>query len=319
MALTLNTFASASAIGNREDLTDIIYRISPTATPFINMAAKTTAKATLHEWQVQDLASAATNKATEGADATTKTVTPTVRLRSYAQISTKSVSVSNTQNAVLSAGRGKDEMGYQMGLASLELKRDMEYGIHQGVASAGTTGSSPRQVNTLGVWLNDNYDAGASFSAGTYLSAGQGTATGTNNTDGTQAAFTESRLKNVLQKIFTAGGEPDTILLPPGAKQTFSSFTGNATRFDKSEDAKLYASVDVYVSDFGELSAIPSRFQRTRDVWVLQSDKWAIAYLRPFQTFDLATTGDAVNKQIVAEYAIEARAPKSSGAVYDIL
>ena len=123
----------------------------------------------------------------------------------------------------------------------------------------------------------------------------------------------------MLQKCFTAGGEPDTILLPPLAKQTFSTFTGNATRFDKSEDAKLYASVEVYVSDFGEIKAVPSRFQRTRDVWVMQSDKWAIAYLRPFQTIELATTGDALQRELVTEYAIEARAPKASGAVYDIL
>jgi hypothetical protein len=142
---------------------------------------------------------------------------------------------------------------------------------------------------------------------------------GTAQTDGTQIAFTEARLKNILQKIFTAGGEPDTILLPPLAKQTFSTFTGNASRFDKSEDAKLYAAVDIYVSDFGEIKAIPSRFQRTRDVWVLQSDKWYVAWLRPYNTVDLATTGDAVKKQLVCEYALEARQPKASGAVVDIL
>jgi hypothetical protein len=93
----------------------------------------------------------------------------------------------------------------------------------------------------------------------------------------------ESQLKSVLQKVYTAGGEPDTVMMGPAAKQTFSTFTGNATRMDKSEDAKLYASIDVYVSDFGELKAVPNRFQRARDVFVLQSDKLAVAYLRPFQ------------------------------------
>jgi hypothetical protein len=109
------------------------------------------------------------------------------------------------------------------------------------------------------------------------------------------------------------------ILLPPKAKQTFSTFTGNATRMDKSEDAKLYASIDVYVSDFGDLKAVPSRFSRTRDVWILQADKWAVAYLRPFQSIELATTGDAYQREILVEYALEARAPKASGAVVDIL
>jgi hypothetical protein len=317
MAAPTNTILTTAVQGNREDLTDIIYRISPTATPFINLAGKTKATNTLHEWQLQELATAATNKQAEGDNASAKAVTSTVRLRSYCQISTKTVIVSGTQQAMNPAGR-RDELSYQLSLASLETKRDMEFGIHQGVASAGTTGSSPRQVNTMGVWINNNYDAGASFSAGTYLSSGQGTATGTNNTDGTQRAFTEAQLKNVLQKIFTEGGEPDTILLPPLAKQTFSSFTGNATRFTPGEEKALYASVDVYMSDFGELKAVPSRFQRVRDVFIVQSDKWSLAYLRPFQTIELATTGDAMQRELVVEYAVECRAPKSNGAVYDI-
>ncbi|CAB4126126.1 Family of unknown function (DUF5309) [uncultured Caudovirales phage] len=317
MAVVANTYVSSSVQGNREDLTDVIYRISPTATPLINMASKSKATNTLHEWQTQDLAAPATNKQAEGDAASAKAVTPTIRLRCYTQISTKTVIVSNTQQAMNPAGRS-NELGYQMSLASLELKRDMEYGMFQGAASAATITSSPRQVNTMGVWVNDNVDNGVSFAAGTYLSSGQGTATGTNNTDGTAAAFTEARLKNVLQKCFTAGGEPDTLLLPPLAKQTFSTFTGNATRYDKSEDGKLFASVDVYVSDFGEIKAIPSRFQRTRDVFVLQADKWAIAYLRPFTTIELATTGDALQRELVVEYALECRAPKANGAVYDI-
>lgn len=309
MAAPTNTFLTTAAIGNREDLTDTIYRISPTATPFLSMCAKAKATATLHEWQTQELASAASNAQAEGDDATAKAVTPTVRLSNRTQISTKNVTVSGTQQAVLSAGRGKDEMGYQMALAALELKRDIEFGLTQN----STAAASPRTTRGLVGWAGDNIDAAADYVAPVYT-----TATGTAQTDGTQRAFTEAQLKNVLQQCFTAGGEPDTILLPPLAKQTFSTFTGNATRMDKSEDSKLYASVDVYVSDFGELKAIPSRFQRTRDVWVLQADKWAVAWLRPYMTRDLAVTGDAVKKQLVGEYALEARQPKSSGAVVDI-
>ena len=305
-----NTFTSTSAIGNREDLIETITRISPTVTPFLSMMAKTKAHATLHEWQTQDLAAAALNAQAEGDDATAKVVTPTVRLSNRTQISTKNVTVSGTQQSVVAAGRGNNEMGYQMALAALELKRDIETGLTQ----TSTAAASPRTTRGLVGWAGDNVDAGAGYVAPVYTNA-----TGTAQTDGTQAAFTEARLKNVLQKCFTAGGEPNKILLPPLAKQTFSTFTGNATRFDKSEDEKLYASVDVYVSDFGELTAIPSRFQRPRDVWVLQADKWYMAWLRPYMTVDLATTGDAIKKQLVCEYALESRQPKASGAILDIL
>lgn len=277
------------------------------------MAAKAKATAITHEWQTQDLAAASPTSSivSEGADATTKTVTATVRLGNKAQINSKSISVSGTQQAVNPAGR-KDELAYQLAMVSLELKRDMEAGILQN----DVVGSAPNKARGLRGWIVDNTSTGASYTA---PSAYTGTGT-TATIDGTQRAFTESLLKTVLQSVFTAGGDPDTIVLPPNQKQTFSTFTGNATRFDKSEDAKLYASVDVYVSDFGELSVVPDRFFRAanREVFVLQADKLAVAYLRPFTTFELATTGDAQNRQVVVEWTLECRAPKAHGAVYDL-
>ena len=123
----------------------------------------------------------------------------------------------------------------------------------------------------------------------------------------------------MLQKCYTAGGEPDTVMVGPAQKQTFSTFSGNATRFDKSEDAKLYASIDFYVGDFGTVQIMPNRFQLSRDAFIMQSDKVCVSYLRPFMTKDLAATGDAEKKEIIVEYTLEVRAPKAHGAVYDIL
>ncbi|WP_343735333.1 DUF5309 domain-containing protein [Acidovorax sp.] len=306
MAAPSGTFLTTAAIGNREDLTDTIYRISPTQTPTLNMASKSKATNTLHEWQTQDLAAAADNAQAEGDNASAKTVTPTVRLNNRTQISTKTVIVSGTQQAMNPAGR-KDELAYQLALASAEIKRDMEYGLTQNDVLA----TSPRKSRGLRGWVVDNVN-----NNGGTLASYTGN---TGYTAGTQRAFTEAQVKDVLQKCYTAGGEPDMLMLSPSAKQTFSGFTGNATRFDKSEDAKLYASVDYYVSDFGTLQAVPNRFMAARDVFLLQSDKLAIAYLRPFQTVELAKTGDAEQREIIVEYTMECRAPKAHGAVYDIL
>jgi len=306
MAAPSGTFLTTSAIGNREDLTDVIYRISPTQTPVLNMAAKAKASNTLHEWQTQDLASAANNAQAEGDTLTAKTVTASVRLTNRTQISAKAVAVSGTQRAMNPAGRS-DELAYQLSLASLEIKRDIEVGLTQNDVLA----TSPRQSRGLRGWVVDN----VSNNGGTLASY----TSNTGYTGGTQRAFTEAQLKTVLQAVYTAGGEPDTIMLPPTAKQTFSGFTGNATRFDKSEDAKLYASVDFYVSDFGTLQAVPNRFMATREAFILQSDKLAVAYLRPFQTVELAKTGDADLREILVEWTLECRAPKAHGAVYDLL
>lgn len=305
MTAPTNTFLTTAAIGNREDLSDVIYRISPTQTPVLNMASKAKATNTLHEWQTQDLAAAATNVQVEGDDLTAKTVTVTVRLTNRTQISAKKVVVSGTQQAMNSAGR-KDEMAYQLSLASAEIKRDMETDLN----NLSVTATAPRQSRGMRGWLVDNVNHNSS----TLASYTGNTAYST----GTLRSFTEAQVKNVLQLCYTAGGEPDVIMLPPALKQTFSSFTGNATRFDKSEDAKLYSSVDFYVSDFGTIQCVPNRFMPTRDAYLLQMDKLAIAYLRPFSTVELAKTGDAEQRQLTVEYTLECRAPKAHGAIYDI-
>jgi len=315
MTAPTNTFLTTAAIGNREDLADIIYRISPTQTPVLNLASKTKATFTTHEWQTQDLAAASgSNEQAEGDDASAKSITPTVRLQNRTQISTKTVIVSGTQMSGTNPAGRKDELGYQVSMAALELKRDMETSITQNdVAVGGTT----RRSRGLRGWIADNINKASGTTLPSYTNnGGLGTA---GTWVGTQRAFVESQVKDVLQQIFTAGGMPDTIMLPPAAKQTFSGFTGNATRMDKSEDSKLYAAVDFYVSDFGTIEAVPNRFMATRDVFILQSDKLAVAYMRPFQTKELAATGDAEKRELIVEWTLECRAPKAHGAIYDIL
>ena len=313
MTAPTNTFLTTAAIGNREDLADIIYRISPTQTPVLNLASKTKATATTHEWQTQDLAAASgSNEQAEGDDASAKSITPTVRLTNRTQISTKTVIVSGTQMSGTNPAGRKDELGYQVSMAALEIKRDMETSLTQNDLSVG---GATRRSRGLRGWVVDNVNRNGGTLASYTASGGLGSA----YTPGTQRAFVESQVKDVLQQIYTAGGMPDTIMLPPAAKQTFSGFTGNATRMDKSEDSKLYAAVDFYVSDFGTIEAVPNRFMATRDVFILQSDKLAVAYMRPFQTKELAATGDAEKRELIVEWTLECRAPKAHGAIYDIL
>lgn len=307
MAVPTSTYLSTAAIGNREDLSDVIDRISPTETPFMSMIAKGKATATLHEWQTQALAAAADNAQAEGDDATNNVVTPTVRLNNRPQISSKTVQVSGTQEAVDSAGR-KSEMAYQMALKSAELKLDIEFGLTQNNVLA----TAPRKSRGLVGWVDSaNVSGGTGYVAPNYV-------TNVAQTDGTTRPFTETLLKTVCQLVYAAGGSPNVIMMGPLAKQTFSTFTGNSTRQKDAEDKRIVASVDVYVSDFGTLKAVPNRVQRARDVFVLQSDKWKMAKVRDFFTQDLAKTGDSTRKQILVEYCLEAVNPKANGAIVDI-
>lgn len=308
MAAPTNTFTTASAVGNREDLSDVIYKTSPTETPFFSLIGKGTASGIKHEWQTQALAAPGDNAAPEGDDAVAVAVTPTERLNNYCQIATKTVSVSGTQDAVNSAGR-KKEFGYQMMLKSQELKLDMEFGLTRN--SVAVTSGTRKSRGLIG-WVDAaNANSGAGYVAPNYR-------TNVAQTDGTTRAFTEALLKDVCQKVFTSGGNPSVIMMGPVAKQTFSAFNGGSTKNIDSDDKKVTAAVDVYVSDFGTLKAIPNRVMRSRDIAVLDPDMWSVDYLRPFATSDLGKTGDSTRKQIVVEYTLTCKNPLSNGFITDI-
>jgi hypothetical protein len=317
MTLATNAFTTFTAIGNREDLSDMIYRIDPTDTPFYSGIERAKATAVNHEWQTQALAAAVTtNSNLEGDDnVNADTATPTVRLGNIAQILKKIPRVTGTQRVVEHAGRD-DEMAYQEMLKGLELKRDLESSLIGAnlAKNAGAT-TTARVLASVLSWITTNTDKGGGSGADPTAADGTGT-----RTDGTQRAFTELQLKNVLQKCWTAGGKPDTVMTGAFNKQAMSLFTGRGTPMQDQADRKITAAVDVYESDFGRLKVTPNRFQRSRDVLVLQMDMWGYAPLsgRNFISFPLAKTGDTDRKQILTECTLEARNEKASGGVFDL-
>jgi Family of unknown function (DUF5309) len=314
MALPTNAFATYEAVGNREDLSDVIYRIDPTETPFMSGIEKEKATAVNHEWQTQALAAVNTaNAQLEGDAAIADATTATVRLGNICQISRKVPQVTGTQRAVEHAGRD-DEMAYQEMLKGLELKRDMEsilVGTNQAKAAGNDT--TARNLASVLSWIKSNTSKGT---GGADPSAANGSSA---RTDGTQRVFTEASLKSVLQSIWTAGGKPDVIMTGGFNKQVFSTFTGRASPIEDTKAKKIVAAVDAYESDFGSLKIAPNRFMRSRDVLALQMDMWAVAYLngRRFVSFPLAKTGDSDWKEVLSEYTLVARNEKASGGVFD--
>ena len=310
MAQPTNTFDTYDSVGEREDLSDVIYSISPTDTPFISSAAKTKATAVLHEWQTDALAAAATNNAViEGDEATLDAVSATSRLSNSSQIMDKTVVITGTQEAVDKAGRAS-ELAYQIAKKAKELKRDMEATVTGNQAEVTGNASTARKFGSLGAWIETNDDLGASGSSG-----GSGN---TARTDGTQRAFTEASLKTVIKSVWNEGGDPSMIMVGPFNKQKLSGFTGNSTRFDAGADATLYTSVDVYASDFGQLQVVPNRFSRDRDAYVLDMNYFAIAFLRDFSMHELSKTGDSEKRQLLVEATLESRNEKASGLIADL-
>ena len=315
MAQVTGTYSVYDAKGLREDLSDIIYSISPTDTPFMSGIGKEKATAVLHEWQTDSLANAVANNAQiEGDEIGFSAPSATTRVNNRTQISRKSVIVTGTLDSVSKAGRN-NELAYQISKASKELKRDMESSLTANNSPVVGDDSTARELAGLAGWIQQNNDAGAGGANGQVSGAD---VPGTARTDGTQRAFTESQLKNVIKKCWDEGGDPSMIMLGSFNKQVLSGFTGGSTRFDPAENKRLVAAVDVYESDFGAMTVVPNRFQRARDVFVLQPDMFATAFLRDFQLMDLAKTGDATKQALLAEYTLVSKNEKASGAIFDV-
>lgn len=311
------TYKTYESVGNREDLTDVIYNISPTDTPFMSSVGKTKATAVYHEWQTDSLADATTaNAVVEGADASSATLAPTTRVGNRTQISQKTIQIAGTLESVDKAGR-KSEKAYQLSKASSELKRDMEKILLSNQAAVTGDASTARKLGSLQAWIETNYEgAGTAGSDGT-----------TARVSGTDAAFTETMLKNAVKAAYEQGGNPSVLMVTPTQKQVVSGFAGIAEqRYQAPSNAPttIVGAADVYLSDFGTLSVVPNRFMSAdadddgEVAFVLDPEYASIAYLRPFATNELAKTGDSEKTQLLVEYTLEVKNEKAHAIIADL-
>lgn len=287
--------AGNNIAGQREDVEDIIYDISPTETPFTSSIGSSTANAILHQWQEDSLTAPAANNAMEGADAADTAVAKTTVKTNRTQIFVKDVSVTGTAEKIGKYGRSS-EMSYQIAKRGKELKRDIEHafvGLEQ--AGADETGSAGRLLTSA----TNQMDSGNIT-----------TSTGT---------LTETALLTGLQAVFTEGGNVNQIQVAPAKAVTVAGFatSGNTTR-DFAESKRVVNAVDFYVSPFGESAVVTNRFIVGDTVLLLDTDYWSRAVLRPMQTINLATTGDSEKKQLLTELTLVCENSKASGALQDI-
>lgn len=319
MAAVTNTYSRYDAKGIREDLANVIYNISPEETPFTNNIGRGTAANTIFEWQVDELAAASdANAYVEGDDVSSFTAAvATERLANYTQISRKDVIISGSLEKLDKAGR-RSEIAYQLSKRGAELKRDIEAcALANQAAVVGSMPSTARRTAGLPAFLRTNTNRGVG-GANPTVSNGLVNAAAT---DGTARAFTETQLKDVIQKVWTEGGTPKMLMVGPGNKVVASTFTGIADiRFNLTapKTAAIIGAADIYVSDFGQISIVPNRFQRNRDAFVLDPEMCELAWLRPITQVELAKTGDAEKRMLIGEWGLKVKQQKGLGVIADL-
>lgn len=323
--LTTTTGADDS---QREDLIDLIYNLSPTETPFMQMAGRGSCSSTRHEWQMDRLDDAGDNHTEEGLIVTAaEAFDPTIRPSNMTQIWQKSISITGTMEVVNKAGRNS-ELSYQLAKRAKEIKRDMEFTNvgNDTDSQMASVASNDRRSASVQAQFNATW-----FKSGPTLPGAHVDIIGSNTggwddvsklfdapTDGTQRPLLETDLKGVIQGAWTNGGDPTLIMVGPFNKTTISTFTGNSTRFDRGEDKRLVAAIDVYVSDFGEHRVVPNRFQNERDCFAFTPELFTMCYLRPFRQHQLAKTGDSEERTLLCEATLRGSNNAGSGWVGDI-
>ncbi len=313
-----NVFDSADLVGAREDLSDLIDDISPTDTPFTSSIGSSPAGNVQFDWQENELAAAAQNHQVQGFDVTTYTAAnATARIYNHTSISSKDFVVSGTVDAMRKAGRG-EETAYQATLSMKELKRDRETNFLANNATVAPNGATAGETGGLAAFIKTNENRTSTNGAAPDWTSGPTDA----RSDGELRAFTEAMLRDCVLQVWETGGEPTLALLPGYQKQVASGFAGNAAqRYQAPTDGSRLTTImngaEIYMHDFGTLALIPSRFQRGREVFVVDPDGAQRRVLRPSFMKEGASSSDYEARIFICEEGLECQ-EKRHGIVADL-
>ena len=311
MAQPTNTFDTYDSVGIREDLSNVIYNVSPEETPLLSSIAKVKATNTLHEWQTDTLRASAVNAHIEGDDTTAEARVATTRLQNSTQIFKNAVVTSGTDDTVDNAGRGK-EMSYQIVKVGQEQKLDQEKAIMANQARVGGNATTARKMAGLGAWVTTNV---SNVGSGGANPTGDGSDARTDS--GTPTVFTQADFDTAMQGVWAEGGKPDCVILSAFQMDKALGFVGNNNQRSTGASGKVENLLNVYVTPWGSVEFIPARENRSRDVWVIEKDKLALAALRPMKSQALAKTGDNEKRQVVSECTLVVRNEKALGLIAD--
>ena len=323
MGITTNTFQSTAAKGNREQLSDIVSRITPEDTPIYSMIEKVSFTGTHPEWETDDLAAPAANIQLEGDEYTFGATTAAVRVGNYTQIMRKEGVMSGTQDATDNAG-GVEQVKYQKLKKGVELRKDVEFSI---VDTNASVGGATRESGSLNTWITSNVSRGATgtnggYNSGTGLTAAPG--------PGTQRAFTKTLLDTVMQQGYTNGANFRHLFVSPYVKSVFVTMMSDSNvasfRYAAStgKENSIIANADIYEGPFGKVMVHPNRVMAgsatlARNAFLVDPEFLQYGWFRKIaEDKEVAKIGDAKRFVLLGEGALRVRNEKGLGVLADL-
>jgi hypothetical protein len=326
MAAPTNTLVTTATVGNREDLDNVVGRITPEDTPIFSKLEKGTAKSTNPTWEYDELAAPAANAQAEGDDYTWQATTPPVKVGNFTQIYRKTGAVSGSQEAVDNAG-DNEKLAEQKIKKGIEVRKDVELSI---VANVAAVDGATRVSGGLPSWLETNVSRGSGGANGGY---NQSTKKTVAETTGTQRAFSKALLDTVMNMTFSSGGNATSLQVAPYVKTVFASFMAdpNVAALRSAVPARgsktvLTGSVDVYQGPNGMVEIVGNRVMAgsaavARRAFILDFDmlEWLWLSGRKIKEDpNLAKTGDNKKFAIIGEGCLKVKNEKAQGVIADI-
>ena len=323
MATITNTFVTSSARGNREELSDVISRITPDDTPIYSLIEKTSFKTTHPEWETDALASPADNIIPEGDEYTFGATSAATRLGNYTQIMRKEGIISGTQDATNNAG-SVEQVKYQKVKKGLELRKDVEFSI---VTPNAWVGGTTRKSGSLSTWITSNASRGGSGANGGFSS---GTGLTVAPTNGTQRAFTKTIMDTVMQQGYISGANFRHVVVSPYVKSVFVTFMSDtnvaAFRYmaDNGKNNSIVANADIYEGPFGKVLVHPNRVMAgsatlARNAFFIDPEYLSFGWFRKIaEDKEVAKTGDAQKFVLLGEGALKVSNEAGLGVAADL-
>lgn len=321
---TLQTTGVGAAGGNREELSNIINRITPEDTPIYSGIDKGTCDTTHPEWMIDTLRAPAANAQLEGDEFAFNATTQPVRVGNYTQIFRDSKIISETQERVDNAGNNQ-KIAAQKAKMGIALRKDVELSI---VANSASVGGATRVSGGLPSWLTSNVSRGTGganggFNTGTGLTVAE--------TTGTQRAMSKALLDTVMGAVYGSGGKVSSLVVAPYVKSVFSTFMSDANVANQwvsvptnGKGMTLNGSVDAYMSPYGLIKVEMDRVMAgsaatARRAFLIDYDSLSWLWLRPLaQVPNVAKTGDAEKLVMIGEGTLKVENEAANGVIADI-
>jgi len=320
MSVVTNTLTSPNAVGNREELSDVVDRVAREDTPIYSLIGTTSFSTTHPEWETEDLNAPEDNVQTEGDDYTFSAASAPERVGNYTQIMRKSGIVSGTQEAMNQAGDNQ-KVKHQKLLRGIELRKDVEFSI---VTANASVAGATRKSGSLSTWITSNVSRAGSnggFNSSTGLTVAP--------TNGSQRAFTKVIMDDVAQQGSTAGAKYTHLVVSPYVKSVFVTFMSDSNvasfRYSASNGKgnSIVANADIYEGPFGKLTVMPNTVMTTsgtaRNAFFVDPSKaqWGW-YRKIMEDKDIAKTGDAKKFVLIGEGALKVKNEKGLGVAADL-